>query len=86
MIPEDVVNQFSFLKFTTPGSMTIREVFDNYTKTGDIITLKRLGVNFFKSRSVTIILQIGVKVSQYYTVFKYGHPRPHNNVNSQGKT
>ena len=45
--------------------------------------IKVLGATKVESGGVSMMLKTGMKVSQYYTVFNYGPPRPHNNVNFQ---
>ena len=67
-MPEDVENNFSFPKFTTPVEGMLREVLDNNTKTRDKISLNGLGVTKCEYGGVSMIIKIVTEVSHYYTV------------------
>ena len=50
------------------------------------MSLNGLGVTRGESGGVSMMLKTGMEVAQYYSVFKYGPPRPQNDINSQDKT
>ena len=64
----------------------LREVIYNDTTSRDIISLNGLGVTKGESGGVFMMLIPGKEVAQDYSVFNYGPPRPHKNINPQDRT
>ena len=63
--------------------MTLRYFLENGTTTRDKTPLKDLGATKGESRGVAMMPKTRLKVEQDYSVFNYGPPRPHKNVNCQ---
>ena len=82
-IPEDVEKHFVLPNFTSPMTGTLRKVLENDMAPRDNISLNGLGMTKVKSIGLSMILKTVMEVAQYYTVFSYGPPIPHNNVNPQ---
>ena len=67
--------QFLFYNFATPVSGNLREVIDKYSRKRDKFT------SIFRDEQgesgvVYMMLKTGIEVTQYYTVFNYGPPKP----------
>ena len=68
-MPEDAANHFEYPKFTAPVVGILREVIDNDTTTRDKISLNGLWGTKGESGGVSMMLKIGMGVSQDYNVF-----------------
>ena len=55
------------------------------TTTRDKTPLKGLGLKKGEYRGVAMMLKTGMKMAQYYAVFKYGPLRSQNNIKSQDR-
>ena len=78
-----VANHFAFPNFTTPTPGTLREILDNDIAPRDKISLNGLRMKFFKAGGLSMMLKTVMKVAQYYTVFKYGPPKPQKDLKPQ---
>ena len=76
-MPEDMAKYFVFPNFSTPVPGTLREVLDNNNTKRDKSYLNSLRMKKSESGGVYMMIKTGTELSQYYTVFNYGPPRPH---------
>ena len=84
-MPEDGTKHFVLPNFTTPVPWTLRVVLHYDIKPRNKFSLNGLGMKKIKYRGVSIMLITGMKVAQCYTVFNHGIPRPHKEINYQGR-
>ena len=75
-----------FPHFSSPVLGTLRGVLDNDITTRDKSHLNGLGMKKVESGGLSMMMKSGMEVYQYYTVFKYGPPRPQKELNSQDRT
>ena len=75
-MPEDLSKHFTFPNFNTPVTGALMEVLDNDATTRDETYLNGLGMKKGESIGISMMIKIGMEVSQYYTVFNYVPPRP----------
>ena len=72
-----MANNVVLPNLATPVRGTMKKVLDNDTTPRDKISLNGLRMTKDKNESVSMMMiKTGLEVSQPYTVFNYGPPRP----------
>ena len=62
-MPKDISKPISFPKFPIPGLLMLRDILDDDTKTGDIISLDELWVVKGSSRNISMMLKSVMEVA-----------------------
>ena len=76
-MPEDMEKHFTFPNFTTPVPGILREILDKNNTTRGKSYINGLGITKGVSGGLYMMMKALMEVSQYYNVFNYVPPIPH---------